>query len=66
MQIGQNYSLTGREIEVVEQLYAGLTNAQIASNLNISEGTVKIHLEHIFRKAGIKSRTALLAKIRDL
>lgn len=64
--VGTMFSLTGREVEVVEQLYQGLSNAQIAKNLTISEGTVKIHLEHIFRKAGVKSRTALIAMLREL
>jgi len=64
--VAQTFGLTGREIEVVQNLYQGLSNAEIASNLKISEGTVKIHLEHVFRKAGVKSRTALLARIRDL
>ena len=62
---GEAFSLTLREIEVLQQLYQGLTNAQIAANLQISEGTVKIHLEHIFRKVSVRSRTALLAKLRD-
>ena len=64
--VSENFSLTNRESEVIQHLYQGLTNAQIASNLEISEGTVKIHLEHIFRKAGVKNRTALLVKIREL
>ncbi len=64
--VSQEYSLTNRETDVVKHLYQGLTNAQIATNLSISEGTVKIHLEHIFRKAGVKNRTALLVKIREL
>ncbi len=59
------YSLTTRESDVLQQLYQGLSNAQIAVNLHISEGTVKIHLEHIFRKVGVKSRTALIAMLRD-
>jgi DNA-binding NarL/FixJ family response regulator len=64
--VQETFSLTAREVEVVQQLYRGLTNAQIATNLQISEGTVKIHLEHIFRKAGVKNRTALLTKLREL
>jgi len=64
--VSQEYSLTNRETDVVKHLYQGLTNAQIATNLSISEGTVKIHLEHIFRKAGVKNRTALLVKIREM
>jgi len=63
--VAESYSLTAREVEVLQHLYQGLSNAQIAANLHISEGTVKIHLEHVFRKAGVKSRTALLAALRE-
>ena len=63
--VATTFSLTAREIEVLQHLYQGLSNAQIAMNLHISEGTVKIHLEHVFRKAEVPSRAALMAKLRD-
>ena len=37
----------------------GLSNKEIARNLNMTTGTAKIHLYHIFRKVGVKNRTAL-------
>ena len=37
----------------------GLSNKEIAHNLNMAVGTTKIHLCHIFRKVGVKNRTAL-------
>jgi DNA-binding CsgD family transcriptional regulator len=49
--------LTGRENEVLAWVAAGRTNAQIAEILSIAPGTVKKHLEHIYEKLGVSSRT---------
>ena len=49
--------LTGRQMEVLSQLSAGLPNKQIARSLGISEGTVKIHLAAIFRTLRARNRT---------
>ncbi len=38
----------------------GLSNRDIASELNISEHTVKVHLWRLFRRLGVKSRTQTL------
>jgi len=51
--------LSAREREVYELLAQGLTNLQIARLLFITEGTVKVHVHHIFDKLGVRSRTAL-------
>ena len=37
----------------------GLANKEIARRLDLSEGTVKIHLHHIYEKVGVNNRTAL-------
>ncbi|MEL6381859.1 MAG: response regulator transcription factor [Cyanobacteria bacterium J06626_18] len=50
-------SLTPREIEVLNQLAAGLSNKAIASTLAISEHTVKFHISAILSKLGVSSRT---------
>lgn len=49
--------LTGREIEVLEQIVAGNSNRSIAMRLNISEATVKSHINSILSKLGVKDRT---------
>lgn len=49
--------LTGRELEVLQQIAQGLTNNQIAERLIISEVTVKNHVGNIFRKLGVTNRT---------
>ncbi|MDX6575050.1 MAG: hypothetical protein QOE96_1003, partial [Blastocatellia bacterium] len=49
--------LTGREIEVLEQIVGGNSNKAIASRLNISEATVKSHINNILSKLGVSDRT---------
>jgi DNA-binding NarL/FixJ family response regulator len=52
-------SLTSREREVVLALAEGLSNKGVGRRLNLSEGTVKVHLHNIYSKLGVKNRTAL-------
>jgi two-component system NarL family response regulator len=49
--------LTAREIQVVEQLVKGSSNKIIASELSISDNTVKLHITRIMQKLGAKDRT---------
>jgi two-component system nitrate/nitrite response regulator NarL len=58
--------LTPREKEVVRLICRGLRNKQIAENLHITPGTVKVHLMHIFEKTGLKDRLALAVHGREL
>ena len=51
--------LTRREIEVMLRVSDGLSNKEVASQLNITEGTVKIHLHSIYHKVGVGNRTSL-------
>jgi DNA-binding CsgD family transcriptional regulator len=53
--------LTAREFEVLLELEKGCSNEDIAAALSISPRTVKKHLENIYAKLGISSRTAALA-----
>jgi DNA-binding CsgD family transcriptional regulator len=52
--------LTPREIEVVALLLKGLTNGEIASQLFISENTLKTHLRNIYPKFGVLQKKELL------
>jgi DNA-binding NarL/FixJ family response regulator len=52
-------SLTPREREIVMRLRQGLRNKQIAAEMNITEGTVKIYLFRLFHKLGVRNRFEL-------
>jgi DNA-binding CsgD family transcriptional regulator len=58
--------LSYREWEVLGHVEAGLSNAEIAAALWISPTTVRTHLENIYAKLGVRSRTAAVARARDL
>jgi LuxR family maltose regulon positive regulatory protein len=58
--------LSERELEVLRLIADGLANAQIAARLYIEVGTVKRHVNHIFGKLGVSSRTQALARARAL
>jgi two-component system nitrate/nitrite response regulator NarL len=53
--------LSAREQQITHLACDGLSNKAIADRLGLSEGTVKIHLHHIYRKLGIGGRNALVA-----
>jgi len=57
--------LTPRELEVLNVLIEGLTNKAIARRLNISLHTVKFHVESVFRKLDVRTRTEAVAKALD-
>jgi HD-GYP domain-containing protein (c-di-GMP phosphodiesterase class II) len=51
-------TVSGREVEVLRELAKGQTNKQIAKVLFISENTVERHLDNIYSKLGVSSRTS--------
>lgn len=54
--------LTGREAEILMLVAEGLSNKEIAQKANISAGTVRIHLGHIFKKLHVRCRTEAAAR----
>ena len=54
--------LTARESEVLTLLAEGLSNKEIAQKTNITVGTIRTHLEHIYRKLHVRGRTEAMAK----
>lgn len=58
--------LSEREREVLQLVAVGLSNQEIARRIVVTPGTVKKHLEHIYTKLTVHSRTAALARARFL
>jgi DNA-binding CsgD family transcriptional regulator len=56
--------LSDRESEILDLVAAGRTNAEIAETLWIAPGTVRKHLENVYEKLEVHSRTAAVAKLR--
>ena len=56
-QIIEAYPLTERELEILECIVAGCSNAQIAEKLFVTVGTVKTHVRNILNKLGASDRT---------
>ena len=56
-QLIETYPLTGRELEVLELIVAGCSNAEISQKLYITVGTVKTHVCHILNKLCADDRT---------
>ena len=57
--------LTPREIEIVRLVASGLRNKVIAGKLHISEGTIKVHLHHIYEKLQVDGRLELTLYAKD-
>jgi DNA-binding CsgD family transcriptional regulator len=55
--------LTERETEVLTWVAEGKSNRDVGIILGIKSATVKKHLEHIFRKIGVETRTAAVASV---
>jgi two-component system nitrate/nitrite response regulator NarL len=51
--------LTPRERGIAHLVCAGLTNKQIAQELAVTEGTIKVHLHNVYEKLAIRNRTTL-------
>lgn len=53
--------LTERERQIMHLVSEGLSNKEVGRQLSISDGTIKVHLHHIYQKLAISNRTALAA-----
>lgn len=54
-------ALTDREQQIMRLVSLGLSNKEIARQLNITDGTIKVHLHHVFQKLEVANRTVLAA-----
>ncbi|MDM0038017.1 response regulator transcription factor [Variovorax sp. J22G21] len=60
-----NSKLSKRQTQLIAMLDKGMSNRDIATELEISEHTVKVHLWRLFRRLGVKSRTQALHHARS-
>jgi LuxR family maltose regulon positive regulatory protein len=64
--VGPPEPLSERELEVLQLIAAGKSNRRIASELFVSVGTIKTHVNNLYRKLDAHSRTQALARAREL
>ena len=62
-ELAEEYGLTSRELEVLQQLATGMTKDQIAEALCISPTTAKTHIRNIYAKLGVHSQRELTTKL---
>lgn len=60
-----HYGLTRTEILIVQKIYRGMKNSEIANTMFISEETVKKHIQNIFRKTTVQNRAALIHRLQN-
>jgi DNA-binding NarL/FixJ family response regulator len=60
-----NFGLTRREQQLVPMIARGLTNKEIASQLNLSEQTIKNHVHRMLQKVGVRDRLSVVELLRD-
>jgi DNA-binding CsgD family transcriptional regulator len=58
--------ISDREMEVLQQIAAGLSNKEIALRLHVSPNTVKTHVARVYEKLGAKRRTDAVLRAREL
>ncbi len=60
---GGHYHLSQREFEVVQLLVGGLTNKEIANQLNVAESTIKEYVHNIMQKVKTSTRAGIVARV---
>lgn len=63
---GERVTLAPRERQLIRYIRRGLRNREIAHELGVTEGTVKVYLHAIFEKLGVKNRTELAIRADEL
>jgi DNA-binding NarL/FixJ family response regulator len=58
--------ISEREFEVLQKIYQGKTNNQIANDLFVTVNTIKVHIKNTYLKLDVSSRTTAIARLREL
>ena len=59
-------SLSERELEVLQRIAAGMSNQEIAQEFVVSVGTIKTHINNLYGKLSVHSRTQAIVRAREL
>ncbi len=59
-------TLSERELEVLQRIAAGMSNQEIAQEFVVSVGTIKTHINNLYGKLNVHSRTQAIARAREL
>lgn len=60
-----SHRLTPRQVEILHLVRDGLSNSEIADRLDLTPGTVKVHLSAIYRSIGVRNRTAAVRALNE-
>ncbi len=58
--------LTEKEFQALQDIYQGLTNKQMANKQFVTVNTIKTHLQNLYDKLSVGSRSEAMAKLRNL
>ena len=64
--LNNNQALTARQLQVLREMAKGLSNRQIGEVLQVTEGTVKLHVTSIFRLLRVNNRTEAVLVIQKM
>lgn len=64
-QFAEDFKLSKREVEIVNELITGKTNKELADTFFVTEKTIEAHLGNIYKKVGVKNRLELFSRIKD-
>src|SRR6185503_15961454 len=59
----KRFTFTDREVSVVQHLLKGMTNKEIANEMDVTEQTVKEHIKNVMKKTNTLTRTAILLAV---
>jgi len=63
----KRYQMTPRELQIAQHVCRGLSNEQIADNLNIKHSTVKTHIRNLYRKIWVRNKISMFLRfIQDV
>lgn len=65
LKLRKAFGLSDREVEIAVMIYEGFNNRQIASALNLSDGTARNYISAIYLKLGCDGRADAIAKMRE-